>query len=107
MMCSSQGKKNQQLNFSNKLRAEGIILAPVGPFEESDTREIDDLIGRGVFQFERYNPVEHAGCRLFNSRMVREVKGINYKPYEKSRLVIQGHSDNENKTILIHSPTIP
>ncbi|KAM4058244.1 hypothetical protein HRG_014584 [Hirsutella rhossiliensis] len=33
-------------------------------------------------------------------------KGINTKPYEKSRLVIQGHNDFEKTTLLTQSPTI-
>ena len=40
------------------------------------------------------------------ARMVREVKGKDMKPYEKSRLVIQGHSDTEKSGILTQSPTI-
>ncbi|KAI0994393.1 hypothetical protein K3495_g13789 [Podosphaera aphanis] len=99
-------KEKSAYEFSLKLRAEGIITSPGAPFEESDAREIDDLIGRGVFQFEHYDVTKHAGHRLFKSRMVREIKGINDKPYEKSRLVIQGHSDSEKETILTQSPTI-
>ncbi|KAM4065967.1 HHT1, Histones H3 and H4 [Hirsutella rhossiliensis] len=38
---------------------------------QSDNKEITDLVGRGVFQFERYDQM---------------IKGINTKPYEKSRL---------------------
>ncbi|KAM4065471.1 cwf18 domain containing protein [Hirsutella rhossiliensis] len=52
---------------------------------------ITDLVGRGVFQFERYDQM---------------IKGINTKPYEKSRLVIQGHNDFEKTTLLTQSPTI-
>ncbi|KAM4065279.1 Dimer-Tnp-hAT domain containing protein [Hirsutella rhossiliensis] len=58
---------------------------------ESDNKEITDLVGRGVFQFERYDQM---------------IKGINTKPYEKSRLVIQGHNDFEKTTLLTQSPTI-
>ncbi|KAM4063185.1 DUF1421 multi-domain protein [Hirsutella rhossiliensis] len=64
-----------------KLRSDGIITSP----------EITDLVGRGVFQFERYDQM---------------IKGINTKPYEKSRLVIQGHNDFEKTTLLTQSPTI-
>ena len=38
--------------------------------------------------------------------MVREVKGVTGKPYEKSRLVIQGHSDEGKESILTQSSTI-
>ncbi|KAM4062459.1 DUF1421 multi-domain protein [Hirsutella rhossiliensis] len=74
-----------------KLRSDGIITSPGDPFEESDNKEITDLVGRGVFQFERYDQM---------------IKGINTKPYEKSRLVIQGHNDFEKTTLLTQSPTI-
>ncbi|KAM4055177.1 polyprotein [Hirsutella rhossiliensis] len=92
--------------LSLKLRSDGIITSPGDPFEESDNKEITDLVGRGVFQFERYDQMSHGNYRIFRSRMVREVKGINTKPYEKSRLVIQGHNDFEKTTLLTQSPTI-
>jgi len=56
--------------------------------------------------FVRYDPEIHRG-RIFNSRMVREVKGkATPQPYEKSRLVIQGHSDKGKASILCQAPTI-
>lgn len=99
-------KEASAYELAVKLRAEGIITTPGAPFEESDAQEVDDLIGRGVFRFERYDASKHVGYRLFKSRMVREIKGINDKPYEKSRLVIQGYNDSEKKCILTQSPTI-
>ena len=63
-------------------------------------------MGRGVFTFEMYDLRKHLGIRTFKSRMVREVKGKNTKPYEKSRLVVQDFNDNEKKEILTQSPTI-
>ncbi|KAM4067193.1 DUF1421 multi-domain protein [Hirsutella rhossiliensis] len=75
----TQRRKMQALSL--KLRSDGIITSP----------EITDLVGRGVFQFERYDQM---------------IKGINTKPYEKSRLVIQGHNDFEKTTLLTQSPTI-
>ena len=45
--------------------------------------------------------------RLFNSRLVDEVKGkATNTPYEKSRLVIQAYNDEGKKEILTQSPTI-
>src|SRR5437773_527890 len=45
--------------------------------------------------------------RIFKSRMVREIKGkATDTPYEKSRLVIQGHSDQGKDLVLTQSPTI-
>ncbi|KAM4062026.1 cwf18 domain containing protein [Hirsutella rhossiliensis] len=84
-------KEEDAQALSLKLRSDGIITSPGDPFEESDNKEITDLVGRGVFQFERYDQM---------------IKGINTKPYEKSRLVIQGHNDFEKTTLLTQSPTI-
>ncbi|KAI0993172.1 hypothetical protein K3495_g15012, partial [Podosphaera aphanis] len=89
-----------------KLRNDGIITALGAPFEESDAKEINNLIGRGVFSFELFDEVQHGQHRLFKSRMVREIKGKTDKPYEKSRLVIQGYNDHEKNEILTQSPTI-
>ncbi|KAM4057859.1 hypothetical protein HRG_014490 [Hirsutella rhossiliensis] len=58
-----------------------------------------------VFSFERYNEAKHGNHHIFRSRMVREVKGKETKPYEKSRLVVQGHNQ-EKTTLLTQSPTI-
>lgn len=90
-----------------KLRAEGAITTPGPPFELSDNAEIDGLLGNGVFRFEQFDPVKHEGIRIFNSRLVNEVKDKQtLHPYEKSRLVIQGYDDQGKKFILTQAPTI-
>ena len=99
-------KEKDDYDLALKLRRDGIITTPGEPFEMSDDQEITSLISRGVFKFERYNPNEHGNIHIFNSRMVREVKGKTEKPFEKSRLIVQGHSDEEKRSILTQSPTI-
>ncbi|KAK1916810.1 hypothetical protein P3342_004365 [Pyrenophora teres f. teres] len=89
-----------------KLRNDGVITTLGTPFEASDDQEISDLVGRGVFEFEQYDKERHGGIRIFKSRLVREVKGKTTKPYEKSRLVIQGYQDHGKEAILTQSPTI-
>ncbi|KAM4062355.1 reverse transcriptase (RNA-dependent DNA polymerase) [Hirsutella rhossiliensis] len=91
-------KEEDAYALSIKLRNEGIITAPGAPFEESDNIEITDLVGR--------DRMIHGNHHIFRSRMVREVKGKDTKPYEKSRLVVQGHGDFEKTTLLTQSPTI-
>jgi hypothetical protein len=59
-----------------------------------------------VFKFELYDERVHGRTRIFKSRLVREVKGKTTKPYEKSRLVIQGYQDHGKEAILTQSPTI-
>jgi hypothetical protein len=89
------------------LRSKGLIITPGQPFEISGRTEIDNLIARGVFRFERYDPVRHAKLRIFDSRMVNEIKGKDTAaPYEKSRLVIRGYNDEGKAFILTQSPTI-
>lgn len=55
----------------------------------------------------KYNPEKHADIRIFNSRMVSEIKGkVTDSPFEKSRLVIQAYMDEGKEVILTQSPTI-
>ncbi|KAM4065231.1 cwf18 domain containing protein [Hirsutella rhossiliensis] len=84
------GSKNKPKDLIMMAQAEEDAQALSSSYE-SDNKEITDLVGRGVFQFERYDQM---------------IKGINTKPYEKSRLVIQGHNDFEKTTLLTQSPTI-
>ncbi|KAF7565969.1 hypothetical protein PtrM4_054030 [Pyrenophora tritici-repentis] len=99
-------KEQDDLELAIKLRTDGVITTAGAPFEASDDQEISDLVGRGVFKFEQYDERLHSKIRIFKSRLVREVKGKTTKPYEKSRLVIQGYQDHGKETILTQSPTI-
>jgi hypothetical protein len=100
-------KEQTDYELSLRLRKEGKITTAGAPFEMSDKKEVDALIGAGVFAFEMFDPAKHGGTRIFKSRMVREVKGkATDTPYEKSRMVIQGHSDGDKDLILTQSPTI-
>ena len=99
-------KEEDDYALAVKLRSDGVINEPGAPFEVSDQKEVNDLVGRGVFSFELFNPNEHGGYRIFKSRLVREVKGKTMIPYEKSRLVIQGYNDVGKTEILTQSPTI-
>ena len=90
-----------------QLRRQGKINSPGKPFEESDAAELNALLGSGVLKPVLYNHDEHSGTRIFKSRMVREIKGrATPRPYEKSRLVVQGYGDDEKRGILTQSPTI-
>lgn len=90
-----------------KLRKDGKITIPGKPFEESDRSEIQTLIGRSVFRFEKFDPKKHNKTRIFKLRIVREIKvKATENPYEKSRLVIQGYDDDGKNMVLTQSPTI-
>jgi len=99
-------KEEADYALAVELRKKGIITTPGKPFEESDKAEVKALVDRGVFHIITYNEKAHGNTRVFKSRMVREVKGKNEQPYEKSRLVIQGYADDGKETILTQSPTI-
>ena len=99
-------KEQADQDLSLQLRQKGVITTLGKPFEASDRQEIDGLVTKGVFEFVPYNPVEHAGVRIFNSRLVHEIKGKTTVPYEKSRLVIQAYNDEGKEMILTQSPTI-
>ncbi|KAF1937344.1 hypothetical protein EJ02DRAFT_477004 [Clathrospora elynae] len=88
------------------LRNDGVINILGVPFEASNQKGIDDLVGRGMFSFELFDPTVHGGFRIFKSRMVCEVKGKTMVPYKKSRLVVQGYNDEGKYEILTQSPTI-
>ncbi|KAI0993761.1 hypothetical protein K3495_g14423 [Podosphaera aphanis] len=92
--------------MSRQLRMEGVITTPGLPFEQSDMDEIDALISKGVFEFIAYDPVLHKNNRIFNSRLVHELKKKATIPFEKSRLVIQAYDDQNKQLILTQSPTI-
>lgn len=66
---------------------------------------MDLLIQNRIFEVLKFDPHEHTE-RIFNLRLIREVKGKITKPYEKSRLVLAGHSDKGKEEILTQSPII-
>jgi hypothetical protein len=100
-------KEQANMELSMKLQQEGIITTPGKPFEKSQQQEIKGLIANRVFEFIKYNLDKHSGTRIFNSRLINEVKGkVTSTPYEKSRLVIQAYNDEGKESILTQSLTI-
>ena len=74
----------------------------------SATAEIEGLIANGTFEIVHYDMLtddERQG-RIFNSRLVNEIKNKEGLPYEKSRLVVQGYNDMGKTSILTQAPTI-
>ncbi|KAH8193590.1 hypothetical protein TruAng_012245 [Truncatella angustata] len=99
-------KEKDNRTLAIKLREDGVITTPGAPFEESDAVEVNDLTVRGVFEIIKYDPYLHKGIRIFKTRLVREIKGKTTRPYEKSRLVVQGYGDDSKDQILTQAPTI-
>lgn len=106
-MTFISSKEASDRELAIKLRREGIIKTAGEPFEASQKLEIDGLTSRKVFELIKWDPEKYKGVRIFNSRMVNEVKGKETDtPYEKSRLVIQEYNDEGKEIILTLSPTI-
>ena len=100
-------KEQADYEMSLHLRKEGKITTAGTLFELSDKKEVDALIGQGVFIFEMFNPTKHSNTRIFESHMIYKVKGkATNIPYEKSCLVIQGYSNSGKGLILTQSLTI-
>jgi hypothetical protein len=94
-------KEKFDLDLAYQLRAAGKITTPGKLFKASDKAEIDTLIANSVFRFEQFDADKHRG-RIFDARMVREIKGKNTNAlYKKSRLVIRGFGDDDKQFILI------
>jgi hypothetical protein len=68
--------------------ADILVLIQEAPFTDSQRKEINGLLEKGVFATVIVKDVSQ-GVRIFNSRFVNEIKhpGTN-KAFEKSRLVI-------------------
>jgi hypothetical protein len=97
-------KEESDLQLVLKLRKKGLITTPSSLFKVSQKREIDSLIARGVFHFKEYNPVKYQGIRIFNSRIINEIKSkVTNTLYKKSRLVIQAYNNNKKEMILTQS----
>jgi hypothetical protein len=66
---------------------------------------METLIANSIFEVLQYDLRKKYG-RIFNLRLVREVKGKTIQLYKKSRLVLAGHSDQEKESILTQLLTI-
>jgi hypothetical protein len=87
--------------LAKKLRRNGKITTSGKPFKESQRIEIEALIGSDIFRIKLYDSIKYGKFRIFKSRIVNEIKGkATDSLYEKSRIVIQGYSDNGKKMVL-------
>ncbi|KAI1001546.1 hypothetical protein K3495_g6656 [Podosphaera aphanis] len=105
-MAFVSAKEKSDLELSKKLRRDGVISTAGMPFDASTRAELDALAAAGVYELIQLDDT-HQYVRLFNTRLVNEVKGKSTTlPYEKSRLVVQGYNDAGKEEILTQSSTI-
>ena len=51
-------KEKADFKLAKQLWKEGYIITLGAPFQVSNKQEIDSLIIKGVFKFEKYNPIK-------------------------------------------------
>jgi hypothetical protein len=94
-------KEKANIELYIQLRAEGKICIPSGLFELSDKKEIDRLTDNQVIRIEIYDTSRYPGIRVFNTRLVRELKNKGTSNiYEKSKIIIQVFKDFRKEFIL-------
>ncbi|EED14529.1 conserved hypothetical protein [Talaromyces stipitatus ATCC 10500] len=77
-------KERDDLELAVKLQREGKIATNGALFELLGKTEIDSLIANGTFKILHRADIDLRGIRIFNSRLVNEIKGKNEIPYKKS-----------------------
>ena len=106
-MAFMTAKEKADFKLAKQLWKESHITTPGAPFQAFDKQEIDGLIAKKVFKFEKYDPTKFNKICIFKSRMVNEIKGkATNTPFEKLRLVIQGYNNDGKEVIFTQSPII-
>ena len=95
-------KKKANIKLSLKLRNENKITIFKILFKASQKQEINGLIIRRIFNLIEFDPIKYISIRIFNSKLINEIKGkIINNLYEKSKLIIQGYNNEKKEIILI------
>ena len=82
-------KEKADFKLAKQLQKEGHIIALGAPFQVSNKQEINGLIIKGVFKFEKHNPIKFNRVRIFKLRIVNKIKGkATDALFKKLRLVI-------------------
>jgi hypothetical protein len=94
-------KEKINIELYIQLKTEGKICTTSRLFELSNKKEIDGLTANQVMRIEIYNTTRYPGIRVFDTRLVRELKSTGIgNIYEKSRIVIQVFKDLRKEFIL-------
>jgi hypothetical protein len=93
--------------LAKKLRRDSKITTFGKPFKEFQRIEIEALIGNSIFRIKPYDSIKYSKFRIFKLRIINEIKGKGTNSfYKKSRMVIQGYSDDGKKMVLTQFSTI-
>lgn len=76
LMVYPSAKEKSDMELAIKLRKEGKITTPGKPFHQADNLEIKGLLATGLFKFEKFDLNKHGDHRIFNARMIREIKAM-------------------------------
>ena len=82
-------KEKSNIKLILKLRRKSIIIIFRYLFKAFQKKEINGLIIKGVFNFTKFDYIKYTKVRIFNSRLINEIKSkTTNNPYKKLRLVI-------------------
>src|SRR6266702_6020692 len=99
-MAFITAKEKTDFKLTKQLQKKSRITTLGTPFQASNKQEINSLITKKVFKFEKYDPTKYNRVYIFKSRMVNKIKGkATDTPFKKSRLVIQGYNDDGKEVI--------
>ena len=88
-MAFMTAKEKADFELAKQLWKKGHITTPGAPFQVSNKQEIDSLIIKEVFKFEKYNFTKFNRVRIFKSRIINKIKGkATDALFKKLRLVI-------------------
>ena len=82
------------------------VLVQETPFTDSQHKEINGLLKKGIFAVITKRDILQGIC-IFNSHFVNKIKHFSTdKAFEKSRLVIQAYNNQGKDLVLTQLPTI-
>ena len=108
MSASSTGISASSTGISARQspHADILVLVQETPFTDSQRKEINGLLEKGVFVVIAERDVPQ-GVHIFNSHFINEIKHPSTnKAFEKSRLVVQAYNDQGKDLVLTQLPTI-
>ena len=88
-MAFMTAKEKTDFKLAEQLQKEGCIITLGAPFQAFNKQEIDGLIAKEVFKFEKYNPIKFNRVHIFKLKIVNKIKGkATNAPFKKLRLII-------------------
>jgi len=95
-------KEKSNIKLILKLRRKSIIIIFRYLFKAFQKKEINGLIIKGVFNFTKFDYIKYTKVRIFNSKLINEIKSkTTNNLYKKLKFIIQNYNNNKKQIILI------